>query len=377
MTRSIDIGVFGARGIPSTYGGYETFLTVLLPELVRRGHRVTIYCRKEDENSGSKEYEGVERVVLPAVKSKALNTLSHGVLAATRSRIARHEVVLSVNVANAFFTLLIKGSGQRVILNTDGQEWLRGKWGACAKAFFRTSAQNAGRGCAALVSDSNAMRRIYLEEFGTDSTVIPYCWTELDCRANREPLDAFGLRPNDYLLVAGRLNPENNIHRVVDAYSRSRVQVPLLVLGAANYSSPVERLVRKIADRTPGVIFGGHVPDRRWYAALVSQASAYIHGHSIGGINPSLLEAMGCGANILALSTSFNREALGKSGAYFSDFVTELPQLLENANTTDDNLRKIARSRVTELFNLSAVADAYEELILTVAVALALAPNRA
>lgn len=374
VSRSLDVGVFGARGIPSTYGGYETFLTVLLPELVARGHRVTMYCRKEtaegERRLDSANYAGVARVILPAVQSKGLNTLSHGLLAATTARFSRHEVVLAVNVANACFTSLARASGQRVVLNTDGQEWLRGKWGRAAKAYFRGCAKYSGHACSALISDSDAMRAIYTKEFGVDSTVIPYCWTHLDSgQQSKALLDSLGLHPREYLLLAGRMNPENNIDRVVDAYIRSGIARPLLVLGAANYDSPIERHVRLAAKSHPGVILGGHIADRISYATLVRGAATYIHSHSIGGINPSLLEAMGCSARILALLTPFNLEALGEAGIYFSDFEEELPRMLKQADisTSDEHLRQHAHDRVTELFSLNAVADAYEALLLAVA----------
>ena len=126
--KPLNIGVFGARGIPSTYSGYETFLTTLLPELVARGHRVTMYCRR-GETEGDDHYLGVDRVILPAIPGKQFSTLSHGAVASLRSRIARHDVVLTVNVANAAFCALHRYTGRPIVLNTDGQEWLRGKWG--------------------------------------------------------------------------------------------------------------------------------------------------------------------------------------------------------------------------------------------------------
>lgn len=369
---SLDIGVFGARGIPSTYGGYETFLTVLLPELAARGHRVTMYCRRGE--SRARDYRGVSRVVLPAIDTKQLSTLSHGLVAGARSRLARHDVVLSVNVANAPVGLLLRGTGQRVVMNTDGQEWLRGKWGTAAQSYFRLSARMAGLSASALVSDSEAMRIIYRDDFGADSTVIPYCWTELDSDLGQSCIDDLGLSRGRYFLVAARLNPENNVDRVVEAYVRSRATAPLVVLGAANYQSPVARRIERLASENSGVKVVGHVGDRAGYAALVRGARAYVHAHSVGGINPSLLEAMGCGARVFALSTPFNREALGDGGSYFDDF-EQLAQLLIRADAAgpgdepadDHHLRACAAARARLLFSRRRVADAYEALLLEVA----------
>ena len=140
--RSLDIGVYGARGVPSTYSGYETFLTLLLPELAANGDRVTIYCRSGEDFDAS-DWNGVHRTVLPAIPGKNTSTLSHGLVAAVAARAARHDVVLVVNVANAAFCALGRYTGQPVVLNVDGQEWLRGKWGTTARRIFHSSARIA------------------------------------------------------------------------------------------------------------------------------------------------------------------------------------------------------------------------------------------
>ncbi|HMS12642.1 MAG TPA: glycosyltransferase [Microthrixaceae bacterium] len=156
----LDIGVYGARGVPSTYSGYETFLTTLLPELVRRGDRVTMYCRPGDGMDNS-EWEGVRRRVLPALPGKNFNTLTHGLVAGVAARLARHDVVLVVNVANAAYCAIGRYTRQPTLLNTDGQEWLRDKWGGTAKQVFHRSARIAGRCATALVADCEAMAAIW------------------------------------------------------------------------------------------------------------------------------------------------------------------------------------------------------------------------
>lgn len=361
--------MFGARGIPSTYGGYETFLTVLLPELVARGHRVTIYCRRGYNDGG--DYRGVRRVSLRCLDTKQLGTLSHGLAAAARARPAGHDVVFVVNVANALFALAARATGQRIVLNTDGQEWRREKWGALGRAYFLASAHIARFGASALVSDCEGMREIYEERFASSSTVIPYCWTGIDEDARPELLQSFGVRPRSYFLVAGRLVPENNIERIVEAYASAMVETPMLVLGTANYASPVERRLRQIAAEVPRVILAGHVVDRKAYATVVGEAKAYFHAHSVGGINPSLIEAMGCGARVVALSTVFNREALANCGSYFRDFEEELPEVMRGLDMSDpdgdEHVRKAARERALEVYGLDEVTDAYERLFRAVA----------
>ena len=124
---------------------------------------------------GNSTWQGVRRSVLPSIGGKNTSTLSHGLVAAVASRRARHDVVLVVNVSNALYFALGRYSGQPVVLTTDGQEWLRGKWGRAARGIFHGSAKIAGRCATALVADCEAMAEVYRTEFGANSTVIPYC----------------------------------------------------------------------------------------------------------------------------------------------------------------------------------------------------------
>ncbi|MDQ3680005.1 MAG: DUF1972 domain-containing protein [Actinomycetota bacterium] len=371
MTAVLDIGVYGARGIPSTYSGYETFLTVLLPELVRRGHYVTMYCRRGQFSDGQ-PYQGVRRVMLPALASYQLETLSHGVPAAVAARLRRHQVVFVVNIANAPYCFMAKATRQRTVLNTDGQEWIRGKWGTWARRYWRLCARLAGPSASALVADSKAMGDVYREGFNAESTVIPYCWTELTPAEDPSyVLDPLELEAYRYFLVAARLNPENGVGEMARAYARSSSGYPLVVLGAANYATPVQAELERLAQGCPLVRLEGHVSDRSRFATLLSYSAAHLHGHRVGGVNPSLIEAMGCGANVIALATPFNQEALGPAGTYFSDFDEELPAVLAATEAepapAGSARRQRARLRARQVFGVEAIVDAYEELFGVVA----------
>lgn len=367
--RSLDIGVFGARGIPSTYSGYETFLTVLLPELAARGHSVTMYCRRGEVGS-AESYRGVHCVVLPSLRSKQLSTLVHGYVAAARAVPAGHDVLLVVNVANAGACLACRLLGSRVVLNTDGQEWIRSKWGRLARTVFLLSAHMARWATTALVSDSVAMREIYRARFGAESTVIPYCWTEIE-PSESERLAAFGVERRKFFVIAGRLVPENNIDTIASAYLATDLPFPLVVLGAANYRSPVIRRLSELERADSRLIVAGHVDDRGSFALLLGESLGYIHGHSVGGINPSLIEAMGCGARIVALDTAFNREALGECGDYFNEPASGLGPALDRLAGEPVELnearREEARTRARTRFSRRAVIDAYEQLLGSVA----------
>jgi len=367
--KPLRIGVFGARGIPSTYSGYETFLTILLPELARRGHAVTMYCRR-DEVPRLPAFEGVACRHLPAVRSKQFATLSHGWLAAAASAAARHDVLLVVNVANAPACLFARVLGRRIVLNTDGLEWTRSKWGAVAHGVFWACARMARVSTSGLIADSVAMRDVYQRRFDAPSTVIPYCWPGVEA-----PLPAtrnrFSMEPRTYLVIAGRLVPENNIDRIAESYLQTDFPHALLVLGSANYRSPVVAALDRLAAQDQRLVLGGHVDDRAEFMSLLRDSLVYLHGHSVGGINPALIEAMGCGARIVALDTPFNREALGNTGDYFGmvqpSMASVVARVLDEADPENQSRREAAKVRARARFDLATVADAYEALLIAVA----------
>lgn len=340
-------------------------MTVLLPELARRGHQITMYCRSGEEKRST--HEGVNLTRLPSLESKRTSTLSHGLVASAVARVARHDVVLVVNVANTPYCVLARATGQRVVLNTDGQEWLRGKWGSVGRRYFLWCARHAAAGAAALVSDCREMSRVYQEDFGALSSVIPY--SAMPSVDAGHDLTQFGVRAGAYGLVAARMNPENNVDRIAAAFARSRLDVPLLVAGTANYDSPVAEHVRQIARSDKRIRPIGHVGDRGTFASLLKHARVYIHGHSVGGMNPSLVEAMAAGALVVALGTPFNREVLGNTGVYF-DSDDELISVLNSLSSGEgpgEALRDAASSRAFGRFCLRDVADAYELLLTEVA----------
>lgn len=358
------------RGVPSTYSGYETFLTTLLPELVDRGHRVTAYCRT-GEGLESTPWEGVERKVLPALPGKSVNTLSHGLIAAGVARARRHDVALAVNVANAAYSVIGRVTGQPTVLNTDGQEWDRGKWGNTAKKIFRGSAKIAGRCASGLIADCSAMADIYEREFNAVSTVIPYCAPTLQWEPEPANIDDFGVTPGKYFVIAGRHNPENNIHLVAEAIADSDLPYPLVVLGTANYDSPVTARLEELAARDERILVKGHVGSRAQFLDVLHHAAAYIHGHSVGGINPSIVEAMSASSRVVAFDTAFNREALGDDGSFFSlapgELAASLKGVLDDSVDDDLKVRRSASDRVAAIYPVSAVVDAYEAVLVAAA----------
>lgn len=371
--QALDIGVFGVRGIPSTYGGYETFLTALLPELVNRGHAVTVYARGRSHST--RAYRGVRVLPVGAIYRQQFETVSASLTSGAHVAVARHDVALACNVANSVGIGLPRITGIPVALNTDGLEWTRSKWSPFAQKVFHLLAKLGTVTATHLITDCREMSRVYESEFGAMSSVIPYCWTELEPAPPEKAPDL----PPQYAVCAGRFVPENHLVEIAKAWARGSIPAPLLVLGDAPYSDALNQELRRVSSLCPDRIhLVGHVEDRATYARIVGDADLYIHGHSVGGINPALVEAMGLGANVLALDTPFNREALGPGGRYFSGFTTNLDAAVRDSwDRREDSVYGRALSeRAQREFALSLVAEAYESVLMALAHGQAPSPTR-
>ena len=168
------IAIIGVRGMPSSYGGLETFVAELAPRLVERGNEVTVYCRSSLYKQKPPTFRGVRLKYFPSIEHKAFSTLSHSLLSIIHASFSKFDVIFVVNAANGFWGVIPKLSGRRSVLNVDGMEWLRPKWNGFARWFFRASARFGTKTYDAIVTDAEEMHRLYAEQFGIKSQYIAY-----------------------------------------------------------------------------------------------------------------------------------------------------------------------------------------------------------
>ncbi len=313
------IGIIGARGVNlpgRSFGGFEAFISGLAPQLAQRGHDVTVYCRRQLYQAQPAQHQGVRLRWLPAIEGKALGTPTHTLLAMADAVRERYDALFVVNPGNGFQCLLPRLlTRTRIVMNVDGVEWERGKWGPLARAVFRVGAWISTKVCHGIVADSLAIADLYRRDFGVQATFVPYAFDP------RPPVDparvrALGLEPGGYYLAVGRLIPENNVDYVVEEFIAGSSPRCLVVVGGANYSSPWhERLQCLASDR---VRFMGHVDDFDLLWDLYGHAYGYIHGHSVGGTNPALLQAMATATCPVVYDVIYNREVAGQAGIPFT-----------------------------------------------------------
>ena len=355
------VAIFGSRGIPHTYGGAEAFLEELAPRLAARGHRVTVYCRRSLFQNRPKRYRGVDLIYLPSIETKVLGTPTH-TLACMLDVLARPvDVFLVLNIVNGFHCLLPRLLGKTFAINVDGLDWKRGKWGKMAREYFYLNARWIGKICPeGVITDAAEMQRIYREEFGTASTCIAY-GANIETSQNPEIVRQYGLEPYRYYLIASRMVSENNPDLIVRAFEKLRTNKMLAVAGGVNYRSEFVRQLQLTRD--PRIKFLGHVGNAAHVKELHCNAYAYVHGHSLGGTNPSLVKALGYGNCIVALNTPFNREVLDGHALMFERDVEDLRSQLQSVE--DDpgmaaEYRRHAPERIREAYTWDHITDQYE-----------------
>lgn len=356
------VALIGTRGVPARYGGFETCVEEVGARLAARGHRVVVYCRTADDDPRPvpRSHRGMRLVHLPALRRRTLETLSHTALSVLHQLRHPADAAVVFNAANSPFLPLLRLRRVPVATHVDGLEWKRAKWGPTGRRYYRTAEALAVRWSDALIADAAGIRDYYADEFGAGSDLIAYGAPLLD-DLGADRLAELGLEPGGFHLVVARFEPENHVELVVEGYRRSAARLPLVVVGSAPYADAYTRRVEAAADDRVRLL--GGLWDQDQLDQLYAHCRTYLHGHSVGGTNPSLLRAIGAGAAVDAFDVSFNREVLGPAGRFFRT-PDDVARLVEDAEADPDGARDrgAALRRRAEDYDWDRVADGYEEL---------------
>jgi glycosyltransferase involved in cell wall biosynthesis len=356
----------GTRGIPATYSGFETCVEQLSIRLVKRGHRVTVYCRRHHVKWPESTYLGVRLVKLPTIASKHLDTIVHTFLSMLHLVLRRFDVVYVCGVGNAPLAFIPRIFGKPTVVNVDGPDWQRDKWGRFAKRYLRFAERSAIMAPTCIIADSRAVERYYVQTYGASSIFIPY-GSQTPRRPAGATLARFGLRPQGYIFWVGRLVPENNAHQLTAAYQRlggPATGLALCIVGDAPYSD--EYVAELKAGAGPGVIFTGYLFGEG-YQELGSNARLAAFTSGVGGTHPALLEAMAFGNCIVVNDTDANRETIGDAGVLYpgaegaSGLANALRGLLASPERIPE-LQQRAFARASSVYSWEGVTNQYEAL---------------
>jgi glycosyltransferase involved in cell wall biosynthesis len=348
------VAIMGTRGIPANYGGFETFAERLALKLVGEGITTTVYGRSHYASAES-PWRGVRLVTLPTIKSKYFDTVVHTLLSAIHLVVTRgpRDVVLC-NAANAPVLLLLRLFRRRVVLNVDGLEWRRSKWGIAGRAWYRLGEWLSVRLASVLVTDAYEVQTYYRVRHDTDSVMIPY-GADLIARGGIPVPE--GTPDGPFALYVSRWERENNPVMVAAAHARCGAVLGLVMLGEATYDADLATEVNAAVGKgawLPGPVFG------------VGYQGLQSHATEVGGTHPALIEAMGAGNLCLVLDTPENREVAGAAGAFFADEDSLVALLIWAAGLSQEQLdqrRSQSRDLARERYSWEAVGGQYLQLL--------------
>ncbi len=352
------VAILGTRGVPANYGGFETFAEQLGKRLVARGHEVTVYGRDTSVPRGTRTYLGMRIVRLPAPRAKYFETVVHTLFSALHVLTQHYDIVYVCNSANVPAVMILRLFRRRIVLNVDGLEWKRRKWSAVGRAYYRLCAWTAARLPVHVVTDALVIQTYYTEVYRRHTDYFPY-GTDLEPVADDGILASLGLEAGRYVLYVSRLEPENNAHVVIEAYSKVKTDLPLAVVGDAPYSTDYIAALHATDD--PRVKFLGAIYGSG-YKILRSHATAYVQATEVGGTHPALVEAMGFGNTILANEVPEHRETLGDAGLYYrgaDELAVRLQGVLDDPSLAADFGRR-AHERARRMYGWDAITDSYE-----------------
>lgn len=355
--------ILGTRGIPAAHGGFETFAEQLSLYLVSRDWKVIVYCQEDGTGPIVEDkWQGIDRIRIPVNQAGPKGTVIFDWQATMHA--AKHsDLCLTLGYNTAVFCISLRVKGIVNIINMDGIEWRRAKWGSVAKTWFWINERLACWLGNHLVADHPQIKaHLQTRVAASKITTIPYGADAVKA-APEALVEAMGLAPMNFFTVIARPEPENSIFEMVKGFSLKPRGYKLVILGDYQKDNYYHRAIKSAA--SPEVTFVGAIYEKPVVQALRFHSAAYLHGHQVGGTNPSLVEALGAGNAIVAHDNQFNRWVAGDSAIYFScaaSFSDRMDQLL-SSNAQIQKLQQHGLSRFDEAFSWTEVLQQYENML--------------
>jgi glycosyltransferase involved in cell wall biosynthesis len=354
------IAILGTRGFPSFYGGFETAVRELAPYFAKSGHQTFVYSRRA-ACKDNPQIRNLRVIYSPYLDKKSLGTITHIISSFVHIIFSKPDIILGFNVTCAIIGPIAKILKIPLVINVDGLEWRRQKWGKIAKFAYFFFAYLASKYSTCLVSDSKHIQEYWYRTFDVPSNFIAYggqvC--ELDSLIDEKYV-------SDLLYVA-RFVPENSFELFLNLVKLLPAETKVFMVGS--YSNATEKQLEEFSSfllTNTNVTYLGHISNDQELFKYWNNAQVYFHGHTVGGTNPALVQAMHCGARILARETIYNREVLGDAGYYFDPDLPSLYQKLQYlllSKETSRDIRDMARIRAKDLYSWEEISYEYLSLL--------------
>lgn len=364
----MQVNILGIRGVPAAHGGFETFTARFAPYMVQQGHEVVVYCQDDDsafEPFEEDEWQGVRRVHVRPRSAGAVGTIDFD-LQCIRDVAKRPGVDLVLGYNTAIFSIHQRLSSRKVVMNMDGIEWKRAKWSLPAKGWFYINELLGANLAQVAIADHPEIASHVAKRTRKQPVMIPY-GSDVIATADARYLNEIGLAQHEYFVSIARIEPENSILELVQAFSQIEDAGKCVILGKFDDDNPYHRAVLAAADER--VIFPGPIYEAAKVQALRYFATAYLHGHQVGGTNPSLVEALGSGRPVIAHDNKFNRWTAGGAQLFFQDVssAAESMRMMAADRELQHRLGKAALERHELDFTFEKVHQKYEKVLIGLA----------
>lgn len=352
------VAIVGIQGVPAKYGGFETLVENMIGENCSSEVCYTIFCSGKDYATHMDTYKGARLKYVPLFHANGAQSTPYDILSMLKC-LRGYDTVLILGVSGCIFLPIFRLLyRKRLIVNIDGLEHRRAKWGKFAKWFLRTSEAMAVRFADVVVADNKGIQDYVTETYGKPSELIAYggdhTQREVSEERQQEILNKYGVKSNDYAISVCRIEPENNSHILCEAFAKSGRN---LVFVGNWERSEYSRNLKKEYGSYSNIRMVDSVYDLDELYALRNQCECYIHGHSAGGTNPSLVEAMSFGKPIIAFDVVYNRETTENKAYYFKNS-NQLVELVSQKEKDGASMKEIAKWRYT----WKHIAKQYEAL---------------
>lgn len=363
MKRSLKIGILGTRGIPNRYGGFEQCAEYLALGLTERGYDVWVYNAHNHEYTAD-NWNGVHIIHCndPEHKMGTAGQFIYDLNCLRDAKKRKYDVLLQLGYTSNSLWYRLWPRNCRNIVNMDGLEWKRSKYSKNVQRFLKNAERWAAKRGDVLIADSIGIQQHLLDTYNKQSVYIPY-GAEVFDQPDKSVLQQYGLEPYRYNMLIARMEPENNIEMIIEGSIVAADQRKLMVVGKTTNAFGTY-LVDKYG-KHPSICFLGGIYDIRVVNNLRYYSSLYFHGHSVGGTNPSLLEAMASSALIAAHGNVFNKAILEDDALYFTS-AEDVAAIIRQVAEKQSHAGKIAHNleKVRSKYNWQSITDQYEQVFL-------------
>jgi hypothetical protein len=358
----MDIGIIGTRGIPNQYGGFEQFAEFVAPALVERGHQVTVY-NSSLHPFHEPTWKNVQRITKydPENKLGSFGQFIYDLNCILDSRKRNFDIILQLGYTSSSIWSKWFPKNSLIVTNMDGLEWMRSKYSRPTQQFLKRAERWAVEYSDQLIADSKGIQAYLFEKYGKESEFIAY-GANLFTQPDPQALKNYGLTAYAYNLLIARMEPENNIETILIGHHALFKSEKLVLIG--NYNNAFGKYLKNKYENQK-TIFLGPVYDFELLNNLRHFSHYYFHGHSVGGTNPSLLEAMASQALIVAHDNIFNKSVLGEDALYFSS-PADITTILENhrVKTVYESFLLHNNDKIINLYSWTRITDQLENCLL-------------